>query len=264
MSAPKARRIDFYPDEYIAGVTGTLTTEEQGVYWLVCSLIYSHGGPIDNDPKWLSRMFAQTLSSRIKRVLDALLEKGKLSLENGKLSQSRAKAELKSAQSRIEANRKSGQLGGRPRGSHSNEINGVAKPNGSGDQNPTITTNYQPSPPTIKESEDPAFGGLPTPDDDDLPKYAFEARTIRLTPVDFHRWQMSFPHLPLRAELEGLDEWAGQQAKWFPAVAGALAKREREFVDRLAAAKDARTTEAVLSPEQRREAQRKKDLEGIF
>lgn len=60
--------------------------------------------------------------------------------------------------------------------------------------------------------------------------YAFRALHIRLTDDDFNRWQESFPHLSLRAELEGLDAWAGEQGKnWFKAVAGALAKRERQI-----------------------------------
>ena len=69
-------------------------------------------------------------------------------------------------------------------------------------------------------------------------RYAFEARTIRLTSRDFGRWEASFPHLSLRAELEQLDEWAGQQGrKWFQAVAGALAKRERSALERAANAR---------------------------
>ena len=85
-------------------------------------------------------------------------------------------------------------------------------------------------------------GGLPeikNSDDGDSPPrkarkprtYAFEAKTIRLAEADFQRWQASFPHLSLRAELESLDAWATEQGKnWFQAVAGALAKRERQIV----------------------------------
>lgn len=59
--------------------------------------------------------------------------------------------------------------------------------------------------------------------------YAFEGSTIRLTQKDFDTWVKHFPHLSLAAELEGLDHWAGEQGKrWFQAVSGALAKRERE------------------------------------
>lgn len=39
MSSGKIRRIDFYPDEYVSGVGARLTAVEQGVYWMVCSLV---------------------------------------------------------------------------------------------------------------------------------------------------------------------------------------------------------------------------------
>jgi hypothetical protein len=59
------------------------------------------------------------------------------------------------------------------------------------------------------------------------PKYAFESGVIRLTEKDFSRWQTSFSHLDVPAELEALAGWAEQQISWFNAVAGALAKRNR-------------------------------------
>lgn len=60
--------------------------------------------------------------------------------------------------------------------------------------------------------------------------YVFEAGIIRLNQVDFDRWKRAFPNLNLEGELTGLAEWAGQPAqreKWFAAVSGALAKRDR-------------------------------------
>ncbi|KQS84143.1 hypothetical protein [Rhizobium sp. Leaf386] len=71
--------------------------------------------------------------------------------------------------------------------------------------------------------------------------YAFSANTIRLTASDLAKWKIAFPHLGLEAELWGLDEWAGTKgAKWFVAVSGALAKKEREAVQRANAAKASR------------------------
>lgn len=68
--------------------------------------------------------------------------------------------------------------------------------------------------------------------------YAFEAKTIRLTTSDFEKWQKAFPLLSLEAELWSLDEWASKQGKkWFGAVSGALAKKQREATDRANAAK---------------------------
>lgn len=50
----KVRRIDFSPDEWLAA-TVRLTVIEKGCYWTVCALIYSKGGPIDDDPAWIAR-----------------------------------------------------------------------------------------------------------------------------------------------------------------------------------------------------------------
>jgi hypothetical protein len=80
--------------------------------------------------------------------------------------------------------------------------------------------------------------------------YAFEAKTIRLTEKHFGDWKRAFPHVALEAELWSLDDWAGQQGKrWFAAVSGALAKKEREAVERTAAAREKR--DAATSPPRR-------------
>jgi hypothetical protein len=71
---------------------------------------------------------------------------------------------------------------------------------------------------------------------------------IRLKPKDFARWQSSFAHLDLRAELIGLTQWAGEQRDWFFAVSGALAKRNREMSVKLAAARAAGSGGPVLTP----------------
>lgn len=59
--------------------------------------------------------------------------------------------------------------------------------------------------------------------------YAYENGIIRLNEKDLKRWQEAFTELNLRAELEALTHWAADQGKnWFHAVAGALAKKNRE------------------------------------
>lgn len=59
-------------------------------------------------------------------------------------------------------------------------------------------------------------------------KYAFESGVIRLNQRDFDQWRDAFPNLDLKAELLSLTEWAEHQSKWFFAVSGALAKRNRD------------------------------------
>ena len=62
----------------------------------------------------------------------------------------------------------------------------------------------------------------------DSKNYAFEAGVIRLNERDFSKWKAAFSYLDLSAELIGASKWAGEQADWFNAVSGLLAKRNRE------------------------------------
>lgn len=59
--------------------------------------------------------------------------------------------------------------------------------------------------------------------------YAFEDGIIRLNQRDFEAWQGAYSHLDLRAELLSLSKWASEQGeRWFHALKGALAKRNRD------------------------------------
>lgn len=72
-------------------------------------------------------------------------------------------------------------------------------------------------------------------------KYAFEGKTIKLNQKNFERWVEAHPSLSLMSELFALDEWAGLQKaagkSWFNAVAGALAKKQRDINERIGMAK---------------------------
>ena len=81
----------------------------------------------------------------------------------------------------------------------------------------------------------PADAGLTTADLGEASKgwaskqeYAFEAGVIRLNQKNLDAWKKAYSYLDVPAELTGLATWAGSQARWFPAVSGALAKRNRE------------------------------------
>lgn len=84
---------------------------------------------------------------------------------------------------------------------------------------------------TERKKEDIGPAALELVVDNSTTKYAFESGVIKLLPRDLERWQKTFTTLDLRAELEGLAHWAGQQEKWFPAVSGALSKRHREILE---------------------------------
>ena len=96
----KVRRVDFHPDEYIVGASA-LTFEEQGVFWMICALVVSHGGPIDADYKRLGAL-GHVRPSKAERIVDRLIEMGKITKNGSKLVQKRAETQLKLAQNRIE------------------------------------------------------------------------------------------------------------------------------------------------------------------
>jgi len=83
----KVRRVDFYPSDWLSAVAGELTVEEHSVYWMICSLIYARGGPIEADLKWLTSKFRNAHWRTIKTAYDSLVEQGKLQLveHNGKI-----------------------------------------------------------------------------------------------------------------------------------------------------------------------------------
>lgn len=99
----KVRRIDFSPDEFIAGVRDLRSLELVGAYWLICALIYSKGGPVDDDPAFMTR-FLNVHGHKWRAIRDALLSTGKLlvTTHNGRraLTNERAEHELNAARHR--------------------------------------------------------------------------------------------------------------------------------------------------------------------
>ena len=135
---PKARHIDFYPDEYIAGISGKMTPEQLGLYWTICALIYSKSAPIDDDPKWLGNVMGGTNTRTVKRILSALVAMGKVECKDGLLWVNRCARELDRTHERISNAQANGKLGGRP----SNKSKGLPKAGGSSSEK--LTTNHQP------------------------------------------------------------------------------------------------------------------------
>ena len=68
-------------------------------------------------------------------------------------------------------------------------------------------------------------------------KYVFESGIIKLTKKNYSQWKSAFSYLNLDAELVGCTGWAAKQEHWFPAVAGLLAKKNREQMTAIEAAK---------------------------
>lgn len=138
----KARHVDYYPDEYIAGAS-VLPYEQQGVYWMICSLVISHGGPIERDEKWFGGL-GKMGTAKVRNIINDLIRKGKLTEKDGKISQKRAENAVKTAEKRIEISQENGKKGGRP----STKTKDLDKPEGF----PSHKPNHQPPTTNLKES----------------------------------------------------------------------------------------------------------------
>src|SRR6185437_14348673 len=115
LMADKVRRVDYSPDEYISGVGGVLSAAEQGVYWMVCSLIMSEGHPIENDERRVAGL-CRMRPAEARRTIDRLIERGKIDLtEAGELAQKRAQSEVEKSAKRIQIAIENGSKGGRPK-----------------------------------------------------------------------------------------------------------------------------------------------------
>lgn len=92
----KIRRIDFSPDEWLAGTAG-LDNAERGLYITACALIYSHGGPIPIDEL---RRHSRDHGNAFNRQLSRLVTTGKLQRNGSDLANKRCEDELEKARKR--------------------------------------------------------------------------------------------------------------------------------------------------------------------
>ena len=134
----KVRYVKFHTDEFIAGVSGVMTPEQVGVYWMICSLHYSHGDYIDYDPKRLGNLLGGTNPRTIRRIVDSLVKISKVSLKGGLIGVERCAKELSTTGELIAEASANGAKGGRPR----KENNDLGK--GSGLITEKLTNNHEP------------------------------------------------------------------------------------------------------------------------
>jgi len=110
----KVRRVDYAPDEYVTGVGGVLRADEQGVYWMLCTLMMSQGGPIErNDRRIASLCLIRPVD--VVRITERLIQLGKIKADGTKLYQNRALSEVERSANRIQTASENGAKGGRPR-----------------------------------------------------------------------------------------------------------------------------------------------------
>lgn len=73
-----------YPDDVLKASMG-LSLEEKGAYSLCLDLIYSNGGPIPDDARWLAGVCGVSLR-KWKSLRESLVSGGKLFVVGGRLS----------------------------------------------------------------------------------------------------------------------------------------------------------------------------------
>jgi hypothetical protein len=103
----KVRRIDFYPDEWLAG-TAELQGLDRGVYITVCALIYSRGGAINEE---LLRRHCREHGNTLKASLTRLAKAGKIIRNGPEIGQKRSENELETVQKRLRKLSESGTKG---------------------------------------------------------------------------------------------------------------------------------------------------------
>ncbi len=133
----KIRRVNFSPDEFLAG-TVRLSAVERGCYWTVCCLIYSHGGPVDDDPEWLAKA-CNCHGNTWLAVRRRLVDLGKLfalpptgAQPCGRLMNRRAAQELNAAHSRVKLARKAGETSAKTQRKARQKTRELLKSNGLG------------------------------------------------------------------------------------------------------------------------------------
>lgn len=99
------------PTAYLGGVQG-MTAKEHAVFSVILDLIYQHGGAVNNDPAWFAGWISDMGAASVRTTISALIERGKLSLVDGQLSNKRAENQAKTKENLSENRAKIGKKGG--------------------------------------------------------------------------------------------------------------------------------------------------------
>lgn len=204
-----------YVADYLAD-TQHLSTIEHGAYDLLIMHYWRHGGlPPDDDKLRAITKMTKPEWRRHRATLAAFFTDWK---------HKRIDYEIEKANDKHERRQSAGKRGG--------IASANAKQNSSNAGSIAQASSSQP------ESEREDTAGAVSSSEVKSGKYAFSDGIIRLTREDFDKWQAAFSHLHLSAELMGLSKWADEQGpRWFHAVKGALAKKNREAAERAAKSK---------------------------
>lgn len=82
----------FYPADFMNGVRG-LSAQEVGVYTMILCRIYEENGPVEYHPRRLST-YCGMRAATFEKVVEKLVDLGKIDLADGMLTNRRAEAEI--------------------------------------------------------------------------------------------------------------------------------------------------------------------------
>jgi uncharacterized protein YdaU (DUF1376 family) len=117
-----------YGSDFIAGTLG-LTLEEKGAYSLILDLIYDHGGPIADDPRYIAGVCGCSVR-KWNAIRATLVKAGKIEVGDGTISNSRAIFELENDAKTTRKLSENGRTGGNKRAENEaarKENNGLAE-----------------------------------------------------------------------------------------------------------------------------------------
>lgn len=254
-----------HTDKYLADTTD-LYAEHHGAYLMILMAMWRSEGRLPNDQQLLRRI-SRVYPQRWAKVW-ALIERFFVIDDEGYITQKRLHSVYMNVSYRVSIKRANGAKGGRPKSLKSQE---AGKPNGSVSVNQNESESEanavrlklkleEEERKKKKESEDDALRAFVDENGSHNPKasapatarngepYAFEVGVIRLNAKNLAAWTEAFPNISLKGELMALAGWAAQQPNWFVAVSGALAKKQREALDRAVAAKAKAEAEAKSKP----------------
>ena len=184
----KARRIDLYPDQFIAGIAGKMSPEQLGVYWMICLRIYSHGKAITDSAEDIAGLFKKCNPRTVRAIMNQLEVMVKLHRNGAELMANGCRTELEAAAKRIRTATENGLNGGRPvaeTDQETNENSNIIKPPG------FSSVNQPENPPALSLSL-----SLPESKTPISPKGVFSVKNL------FSSWYEIYPHKVGRADAE--------------------------------------------------------------
>lgn len=117
-----------YGADFVAGTLG-LTLEEKGAYSIILDLIYDRGSGIPDEPRYIAGVCGCSVR-KWNAIRERLLSTGKITAENGLISNSRAEKEIEIAAKSSDERAESGRKGGEKRAENaakSNENNEIGQ-----------------------------------------------------------------------------------------------------------------------------------------